>query len=86
MGKGKAPVEGWVAVVKPDRVMFEMNGVSVDVAKAAMKLAARKLPIKCRFVVKEKPVAGAAEKTKPAKPVFEKAVKVETPVSGEEKE
>jgi large subunit ribosomal protein L16 len=52
MGKGKASVEGWVAVVKPGRVMFEMNGVPVDVAKEAMRLAHHKLPIKCRFVTK----------------------------------
>jgi len=52
MGKGKAPVEGWVAVVKPGRVMFEMNGVAVDVAKEAMRLAMHKLPVKCKFVTK----------------------------------
>ena len=52
MGKGKAPVEGWVAVVKPGRVMFEMNGVPVDVAKEAMRLAMFKLPIKCKFATK----------------------------------
>jgi large subunit ribosomal protein L16 len=54
MGKGKGPVEGWVAVVKPGRVMFEMNGVTVDVAKEAMRLAMHKLPIKCKFVVKKR--------------------------------
>lgn len=53
MGKGKGPVEGWVAVVKPGRVMFEMNGVPVDVAKEAMRLAMHKLPVKCKFVVRE---------------------------------
>lgn len=52
MGKGKAPVEAWVAVVKPGRVMFEMDGVAVDVAKEAMRLAMHKLPIKCKFVTK----------------------------------
>ena len=52
MGKGKAPVEGWVAVVKPGRVMFEMNGVPVDVAKEAMRLAMFKLPIKCKFMTR----------------------------------
>lgn len=52
MGKGKAPVEGWVAVVKPGRVMFEMNGVPVEVAKEAMRLAMFKLPIKCKFATK----------------------------------
>ena len=49
---GKAPVEGWVAVVKPGRVLFEMNGVAVDVAKEAMRLAIFKLPIKCKFMTK----------------------------------
>ncbi len=53
MGKGKAPVEGWVAVVKPGRVMFEMDGVALDVAKEAMRLASHKLPIHCKFVTKE---------------------------------
>ena len=52
MGSGKGSPEYWVAVVKPGRVMFEMNGVSEDVAKEAMRLAAHKLPIKCRFVSK----------------------------------
>src|SRR6185503_19071878 len=52
MGKGKGPVDAWVAVVKPARVMFEMNGVPVDQAKEAMRLAMHKLPIKCRFVTK----------------------------------
>jgi large subunit ribosomal protein L16 len=53
MGKGKAPVEGWVAVVKPGRVLFEMNGVPVEVAKEAMKRAIAKLPIKCKFATKQ---------------------------------
>lgn len=53
MGKGKAPVEGWVAVVKPGRVMFEMDGVELSVAKEAMRLASHKLPIHCKFVTKE---------------------------------
>ncbi len=52
MGKGKGPVEGWVCVVKPGRVMFEMNGVTEQTAKEAMRLAMHKLPIKCRFVSK----------------------------------
>lgn len=52
MGKGKAPVEGWVAVVKPGRVMFEMNGVAEEVAKEAMRLAMFKMPIKCKFATK----------------------------------
>lgn len=53
MGKGKAAVEGWVAVVKPGRVMFEMEGPAVEVAKEAMRLAMHKMPIRCKFVVKQ---------------------------------
>ena len=53
MGSGKGSPEYWVAVVKPGRVMFEMDGVSVEQAKEAMRLAANKLPIKCKFVLKE---------------------------------
>mgnify|MGYP001158114946 FL=1 len=54
MGKGKGNPEKWVAVVKPGRIMFELEGVSEDVAKRAMELAAAKLPIKCKFVVRER--------------------------------
>ncbi len=53
MGKGKASVEGWVAVVKPGKVMFEMNGVDVETAREAMRLAQHKLPIETKFVTKE---------------------------------
>ena len=53
MGSGKGSPEYWVAVVKPGRVMFEMNGVSEADAKEAMRLAMHKLPIKCKFVKKE---------------------------------
>ena len=53
MGKGKAGVEGWVCVVKPGRIMFEMNGVAPEVAKEAMRLAQHKLPIRTKFVTKE---------------------------------
>ena len=53
MGSGKGSPEFWVAVVKPGRVMFEMSGVAVDVAKEAMRLAAHKLPIKTKFVTRE---------------------------------
>ena len=52
MGKGKGNPEGWVAVVKPGRIMFELEGVSEEIAQRAMQLAAAKLPIKCRFVVR----------------------------------
>ena len=52
MGSGKGSPEGFVAVVKPGRVMFEMSGVGEDLAREAMMLAAQKLPIKSRFVVR----------------------------------
>jgi len=54
MGKGKGNPEGWVAVVKPGRIMFELEGVEEKVAQRAMELAAAKLPIKCKFVVRER--------------------------------
>lgn len=53
MGKGKGAPEFWVAVVKPDRIMFELAGVEEETAREAMRLAAAKLPIKCKFVKKE---------------------------------
>ena len=53
MGSGKGSPEYWVAVVKPGRIMFEMDGVSEEVAKEAMRLASHKLPIKCKFISKE---------------------------------
>ena len=53
MGSGKGSPEYWVSVVKPGRVLFEMDGVSEDIAKEAMRLASHKLPIKCRFVTRE---------------------------------
>ncbi len=53
MGKGKGNPEGWVAVVKPGRVMFELEGVTEQVARRAMELGAAKLPIKCRFVIRD---------------------------------
>jgi len=52
MGKGKGAPEGWVAVVKPGRVLYEMEGVTADVAKEAMRLAGHKLGIKTRFVTR----------------------------------
>ncbi|BCW92947.1 MAG: 50S ribosomal protein L16 [Acidobacteriota bacterium] len=52
MGKGKGAPEEWVAVVKPARILYEMEGVSEEVAREAMRLAAHKLPIKTRFVVR----------------------------------
>ena len=53
MGSGKGSPEYWVAVVKPGRIMFEMDGVSEEVAKEAMRLAGHKLPIKTKFITKE---------------------------------
>ncbi|MBE6732476.1 MAG: 50S ribosomal protein L16 [Ruminococcaceae bacterium] len=53
MGSGKGSPEYWVAVVKPGRVMFEIGGVSEELAREAMRLAANKLPIKCKFITKE---------------------------------
>ncbi len=53
MGKGKGSPETWVAVVKPGRVMFEMEGVSEEIARRAFELAAAKLPVKTRFVIRE---------------------------------
>ena len=53
MGSGKGSPEYWVAVVKPGRVMFEIAGVSEEVAREAMRLAMHKLPIKCKFVKRE---------------------------------
>jgi large subunit ribosomal protein L16 len=61
MGKGKGNPEKWVAVVKPGRIMFELEGVAPEVAKRAMELAAAKLPVKARFVMREhapQPAAG----------------------------
>ncbi len=53
MGKGKGSPEYWIAVVKPGRIMFELSGVTEEVAREAMRLAAHKLPIKCKFVKRE---------------------------------
>ena len=53
MGSGKGSPEGWVAVVKPGRVMFELSGVPEDLAKEALRLAGHKLPVKTKFVSRE---------------------------------
>ena len=53
MGSGKGSPEYWVAVVKPGRVLFELSGVTEEVAREALRLAAHKLPIKCKFMKKE---------------------------------
>ena len=58
MGAGKGAPEYWVAVVKPGRVMFELGGVSEEKAREAMRLASHKLPVKCKFAVKEQAEGG----------------------------
>jgi len=62
MGSGKGSPEQWVAVVKPGRVLFELAGVSEEVAREAMRLAAHKLPIKTKFVLREE-VGGEADES-----------------------
>jgi large subunit ribosomal protein L16 len=52
MGKGKGAPEYWVAVVKPGRILFEADGVPYETAKEALRLAAQKLPVKCKFIVR----------------------------------
>src|SRR5438552_16550810 len=61
MGKGKGNSEGWVAVVKPGRVMFEVEGIAEHLAREALELAAAKLPVKSKFVKREEREDGAAE-------------------------
>ena len=61
MGSGKGSPEYWVAVVKPGRVMFEIGGVSEELAREAMRLAAHKLPVKCTFIAKESEEKGSDE-------------------------
>ena len=61
MGSGKGSPEYWVAVVKPGRIMFEMDGVTEDIAREAMRLASHKLPIKTRFVKKDVEIEGEEE-------------------------
>ena len=58
MGKGKGAPEYWVAVVKPGRVMFEISGVSEEIAREALRLAAHKLPVQTKFVKRETEVGG----------------------------
>jgi len=64
MGSGKGPLDHWVAVVKPGRILFEMGGVGEEVAKGAMRLASYKLPIGTRFVVKETGAVVSSESVK----------------------
>jgi large subunit ribosomal protein L16 len=61
MGSGKGSPEYWVAVVKPGRVMFEIAGVTEDIAREAMRLAMHKLPIKCKFVSREQDTPASPE-------------------------
>ena len=61
MGSGKGSPEYWVAVVKPGSVMFEIGGVSEELAREAMRLAAHKLPVKCKFIAKESEEKGSDE-------------------------
>jgi len=53
MGKGKGAIDYYVAIIKPGMIMFEMDGVTPEIAKKAMELAAYKLPVKCQFISKE---------------------------------
>ena len=64
MGKGKGAVEYWVAVVKPGRVMFEIAGVPEETAREALRLAANKLSVKCKFVKKETEIGGEIDEDK----------------------
>jgi len=61
MGAGKGSPEYWVAVVKPGRIMFELSGVSEEVGREALRLAAHKLPIRCKFVSRESAVEKGGE-------------------------
>src|SRR6266513_2225802 len=65
MGSGKGAPEGWVAVVKPGRMLFEMAGVTEELAREAMRLASHKLPIDVKFVIREKPEAELDEEEAP---------------------
>ena len=63
MGSGKGSPEYWVAVVKPGRVMFELAGVSEELAREALRLAMHKLPIKCKFVIRQETEGGDASES-----------------------
>jgi len=63
MGSGKGSPEYWVAVVKPGRVLFEIAGVSEEIAREALRLAMHKLPVKCKFVAREDGVGGEANES-----------------------
>src|ERR1700759_1685780 len=64
MGKGKGNLEFWAAVVKPGLIMFELDGVPVEVAREALELAAQKLPIRTKFVIRRDYAAEVVAKTK----------------------
>ena len=61
MGSGKGSPEFWVAVVKPGRVMFDMNGIAEELAREALRLASHKLPVKCKFIRKGEQITGEAQ-------------------------
>ena len=63
MGSGKGSVEYWVAVVKPERILFEIAGVSEETAREAMRLAAHKLPIKCKFITRSEEMEGESNES-----------------------
>jgi large subunit ribosomal protein L16 len=62
MGKGKGAPEFWVAVVKPDRILFELSEVTEKIAREAMRLAAQKLPVKCKFIKRNSENSGKEAK------------------------
>ena len=80
MGSGKGSPEYWVAVVKPGRVMFEIAGVSEEVAREALRLASHKLPLKCKFVIREGFSAAAADEEVFAESVEDKGQSAEAVV------
>ena len=57
MGKGKGALDHWVCKIKPGRILYELDGVSLEVAKEALRLGAQKLPMKCKFVVRKDYIA-----------------------------
>jgi large subunit ribosomal protein L16 len=63
MGSGKGSPEYWVAVVKPGRVLFEISGVAEETAREALRLAMHKLPIKCKFIARDKETGGEANES-----------------------
>ena len=80
MGSGKGAPEYWAAVVKPGRVLFEIGGVPEDQAREALRLAAHKLPLKCKFIKREGEAVGAGN-IRPAKEIVE--VQAEAKEAGE---